>query len=566
MSGTDQQVPSPKAAPTGLTRDMLPLLRGVLDRHEAQVRPLPDQAGKAYSTVYRSAVLQIPDEDLAGRPSLIDELNRILADSGQALVAAEPQQSQGSHSASRSGSRFPKSAHRRVRLVAAPATASATPAVAAAAGDGASSAAQSVDAWGALQTLRDSVQRNDVDDGLRDAVNRIELEHLLFGATLPPIPPDPATEGHPATVSFPWPGSGGHSPVTLLDRTAPARRPLGDVPGGRRPLIAVLDTGIGDHPWLRESAGQGQAQGQAQGQDARDSFVLDDEELQDWIDIDEIEDGPDYGHGTFIAGIIRQACADARVLNIRVMHDDGIVRQHDLTLALAGVLERNQAIQADLAAGRETDTSKFVDVVSLSAGYYPEDRELAYTTRLLGLLKELSECGVLIVASAGNDSTDVPCYPAGMRFDAPGTPLDGDKPPVVLSVGALDPDGRRAPFSNYGPWVKSWAAGAALISTMPISGLRTAVEDDPRITLVATEKQPPRDHVPHGPDEYDCGFALWSGTSFAAPLVAAELAGALLAVAAAHGELGMGQVDQKKTLERSRAAFATVRAERAPSA
>lgn len=541
MSGSDQQVPGPQAVPDGLTQETLPLLRGVLDRHKAQVKPLPEQAGKAYSTVYRSGVLQIPDEDLVGRPSLVDELNRILAGTGHSLVEFEPQPPQGSSSGSHAGprSRFPKRAHRRVRLVP-----------------------QSADAWEALNALREFVQRDDVDDGLRDAVTRIELEHLLFGAGVNPAPPGPSTEGHPATVSFPWPGSGGHTPVTLVDRTAPTRRPVGEIPGGRRPLIAVLDTGIGDHPWLREGSGSGSAAS------STDSFVLDDEELQEWIDIDEIDDGPDYGHGTFIAGIIRQACPDARVLNIRVMHDDGVVRQHDLTLALAGVLERNQAIQADLAAGKETDTSKFVDVVSLSAGYYPEDSERAYTSRLFTLLKELSECGVLIVASAGNDSTDVPCYPAGMRFDAPGTPQDQDKPPVVLSVGALDPDGMRAPFSNFGPWVRSWAAGAALISTMPVRGLsnKNAVEGDARNTLVAPAKQPQRDHVPHGPGEYDGGFALWSGTSFAAPLVAAEMAGALIAVAAANGELGMGQVDQKETLERARAAFASVRAERAPSA
>ena len=531
------------------------LLVGVLDRHEAQVRRLPDQAGKAYSTVYRSSVLQIPDEDLAGRPSLIEELNRILTGTGNLLVATEPRRSRGSgagvgsDSGSGSGSRVPKRAHRRVRLTTAGTANGGT-------------AAGPVDAWEVLRTLRESVRRGGVDDGLRDAVNRIELEHLLFGAGVPTPQPDPSTEGHPATVSFPWPGSGGHSPVMLVGLRPPVRRPLGGIPGGRRPLIAVLDTGIGRHPWLREEAelGHADAGGIGAAGVSGDSFVIDDEELQAWIDIDEVEDGPDYGHGTFIAGIVRQACPDARVLNIRVMHDDGVIREHDLTLALAGVLERNQAIQADLAAGKEPDTSKFVDVVSLSAGYYPEmvDGPSAYTTRLFSLLKELSECGVLIVASAGNDSTDVPCYPAGMQFDAPGAPTDEDRPPVVLSVGALDPDGDRAPFSNYGSWVRCWAAGAALVSTMPIKGVPKA--------LVSAQEQPPRDHLRHGPDEYDSGFALWSGTSFAAPLVAAELAGALIGEAAANGELNLGQVDQKKTLERAGAAYASVRAERATPA
>ena len=566
MSGTDQQVPDPAAAPSGLRREALPSLAGVLDRHEAQVRRLPDQTGKAYSTIYRGSVLQIPDEDLARRSSLVDELNRILAGTGNRLVATEPRRSQGPGSeagaGSGSGSRFPKRAHRRVRLVGADVTA-----------DGGAPAAP-VDSWEVLRTLREAVQRDGVDDGLRDAVGRIELEHLLFGATVQPPQPDPSTEGHPATVSFPWPGSGGHSPVTLVGLRPPVRRPLGGIPGGRRPLIAVLDTGIGRHPWLRDEAesARDDAGGSAAAGVSRDSFVVDDEELQAWIDIDEIEGGPDYGHGTFIAGIVRQACPDARVLNIRVMHGDGVIREHDLTLALAGVLERNQAIQADLAAGKEPDTSKFVDVVSLSAGYYPEsaDGPSAYTTRLFSLLKELSECGVLIVASAGNDSTDVPCYPAGMRFDAPGTPTDEDRPPVVLSVGALDPDGNRAPFSNYGPWVRCWAAGAALVSTMPIKGASVGGvpigDGESNSVLVSAQEQPLRDHLLHGADEYDSGFALWSGTSFAAPLVAAELAAALIGEAAANGELNLGQVDQKKTLERAGAAYTSVRAERATSA
>lgn len=551
MSGTDQQVPSP-TAPRGLTRETHPLLPGVLDRHDAQVRRLPDQAGKPYSTVYRSSVLQIPDEDLAGRPSLIDELNRVLAGSGHQLVATEARQSQGSSpesgsasgpdatsssSGTSAGAQFPKRAHRRVQLTSA------------APSDGGGGTAAAVDAWEALQALRESVQRNDVDDALRDAVNRIELEHLLFGAGLIPPPPDPSTEGHPATVSFPWPGSGDHTPVMLVGLKPVERMPLASIPGGRRPLIAVLDTGIGPHPWLRAESGT-------------DSFVVDDAELQAWIDIDEVEDGAEYGHGTFIAGIVRQACPDARVLNLRVMHDDGVVREHDLTLALAGVLERNQAIQSALAAGKEPDTSKFVDVISLSAGYYPESSEGAYTTRLLSLLKELSECGVLIVASAGNDSTDLPCYPAGMRFEVPGTPLDEERPPVVLSVGALDPDGNRAPFSNFGSWVGCWAAGAALISTMPIRQLPTVGSvpgGDPRKVLVAARTQPLPDHLLYGADEYNSGFALWSGTSFAAPLVAAELAGALIAEATGNAELNLGQVDQKKALERARAAFASVR-------
>ena len=518
MSGFDRQVSGRAGMPGRPAHGAFPSLGRVLGRHGAAVRRLPLQAGRAYSTIYRSAVLQIPDGDLARRPSLIDELNGVLEGTGHRLVEPGRQRSPGE--------RFPEHANRRVPLDAT-----------------ADGGAQSVDAWEALRALRDFARTADADDGLRDVIGRIELEHLLVGAS--EQPPDTSTEGHPATVSFPWPGSGGHSAVTLDGLVPPARSPLSAIPGGRRPLVAVLDTGIGSHPWLRPESGHADGDGSA----GDDSFVIDDTQVQELIRIEEAEGGPDYGHGTFIAGILRQACPDARVLNIRVMHDDGVVRENDLLVALAGVLARNRAIQAGFAAGMQPDASMYVDVVSLSAGYYPENADAAYTTRLSFLIEELSACGVLIVASAGNDSTDLPCYPAGM--------------PVVLSVGALDPDGKRAPFSNFGPWVKCWARGAAVISTMPTRGTAGA---DPLETLVATTDEPELDPRPHGPGQYDSGAALWSGTSFAAPLVAAKLARALIAGAGANADLSLDRLGPDDALERARAAFASVWARQATSA
>ena len=44
--------------------------------------------------------------------------------------------------------------------------------------------------------------------------------------------------------------------------------------------------------------------------------------------------GPYTGHGSFIAGLIRQVVPDATVLSIRIMHGDGIVYEGDLLYAL----------------------------------------------------------------------------------------------------------------------------------------------------------------------------------------------------------------------------------------
>ena len=50
--------------------------------------------------------------------------------------------------------------------------------------------------------------------------------------------------------------------------------------------------------------------------------------------------GPALGHGTFIAGIVRQVAPDARVLAIRVMHSDDIVYEGDLLCALTMLVSR----------------------------------------------------------------------------------------------------------------------------------------------------------------------------------------------------------------------------------
>ena len=44
--------------------------------------------------------------------------------------------------------------------------------------------------------------------------------------------------------------------------------------------------------------------------------------------------GPTEGHGTFIAGLIRQKCPTATILSVQVIQDDGVVAEADLLEAL----------------------------------------------------------------------------------------------------------------------------------------------------------------------------------------------------------------------------------------
>jgi subtilisin family serine protease len=93
------------------------------------------------------------------------------------------------------------------------------------------------------------------------------------------------------------------------------------------------------------------------------------------------------------------------------------------------------------------------------------------------------------------------------------TLVHADKGSVpIVAVGALNPNGTDALFSNAGPWVRAYAPGAAVMSTLPPfqGGL---------LPMARTETYG-RTRESIDPDDYTGRFALWSGTSFAAPVFA----------------------------------------------
>lgn len=201
-------------------------------------------------------------------------------------------------------------------------------------------------------------------------------------------------------------------------------------------------------------------------------------------DVDTLDaDGNAYldrqaGHGTFVAGVVRDRASSCRIQPERGLDPDGV---GDVT-TIAGILR-------DMAATQK------VPVINLSLGGYSKGDELP-----AGLETALDVCekaGVVVVAAAGNDNSNRPFYPAASPRK------------FVVSVGALKSASEnqpvRAPFSNYGSWVKAWAPG------WKIKGLYVDGAWDPANT---TSGAPP----------VFSGYARWSGTSFAAPRVAAAIA------------------------------------------
>jgi subtilisin family serine protease len=101
----------------------------------------------------------------------------------------------------------------------------------------------------------------------------------------------------------------------------------------------------------------------------------------------------------------------------------------------------------------------------------------------------------------------------------------------LISVGALNPNGSKALFSDAGRWVSAWASGASVVSAFPTDVNGSL---DPEVSVPARPAAPglPAERAALDPDDYSGGFAVWSGTSFSAPLLAAHLLSSLFTVAA----------------------------------
>ena len=253
-------------------------------------------------------------------------------------------------------------------------------------------------------------------------------------------------------------------PVSPCPATEPEYMPGDELPdpgvcdaGGYGVFIYAPDTGLlagaDEHPWLAGVTGD------------PDPLV----DVGGTIEIREYT-----SHGTFIAGVARCMAPGSTV------HVPG-----DFTVA--GALSEDKLVKRlDEALGLGPD------IISLSAG--------GTTRRNLPLLsfegfwsRYRQYSGTVMVAAAGNNGTRRPFWPAAF--------------PGVVGVGALAANRRsRANYSDYGPWVDTYAPGTDLVNAYA--------------TGIYKYREPP--HI--GEEHQFHGMARWSGTSFSTPLVAGLIA------------------------------------------
>ncbi|WP_225878226.1 S8 family peptidase [Spongiactinospora rosea] len=194
-------------------------------------------------------------------------------------------------------------------------------------------------------------------------------------------------------------------------------------PGG--PQIAVLDTGITEHPWWKPAPWFGEV-----GMSAAELADADHDGRLD----------PQAGHGTFIAGLLVRRAPGVRLRVLKVLDGNGIGDE-------ARVLRALHRLRHDPPG-----------ILNLSfGGHTPGDRP----PPLLGAaLAGLAESGTVAVACAGNTPSARPFWPAAL--------------PGVIAVGALDTaELAPAPFTAHGPWVDACARGEWLASSfLDIGGFR----------------------------------------------------------------------------------------------
>lgn len=186
----------------------------------------------------------------------------------------------------------------------------------------------------------------------------------------------------------------------------------------------------------------------------------------------------DAGHGTFVAGILAQVAPGADIRVYRALDGDGIGSELQVAAAMIRAVKDDGCQILNLSLGSQTPDN--VPPVALEAAL-----------DVIAEIERERDTEVVIVSAAGNYGDDQPCWPAA--FDK------------VVAVAGLDPQLQPTEWSSRGGWVDCATIGQGLCSTF-VAGREASVLD------------PDPDVFP--PD----AWAVWNGTSFAAPQVAGAIA------------------------------------------
>lgn len=267
---------------------------------------------------------------------------------------------------------------------------------------------------------------------------------------------------------------------------------------GKRPVIAILDSGVDiKHPDLKDNIWRNLDEIEKNGIDDDKNGFIDD--IYGWDFIKDVNDPspkldesfiPDeIAHGTIVAGIAAATANNG--IGIAGLAPDSYIMPL-LVLDTQGGGSMKAVIKAiDYAIKNDADIIN----LSFSGGFYNAEFEAA--------IRRAYKAGILVIAAAGNNVEG----DRGRNLDySPAYPACNDGyygENMVLGIAATDALDQKALFSSYGKkCVDLSAPGVSIYSTSLYSP--THYNDEKVL------------------DEYYDGY--WSGTSMAAPQVAAAAA------------------------------------------
>lgn len=209
--------------------------------------------------------------------------------------------------------------------------------------------------------------------------------------------------------------------------------------GDRNIIVAIIDSGIDFfHPDLAKNIWYNEKEIPGNGVDDDGNGYVDDYRGFDFVNRDP-DPWDELGHGTHVAGIIGAIGNNGRGIagvawNVRLMplkafSADGKAYVSDVIEAIWYALYHNAQI--------------------INASWGSIEESIALTE----VIRNVTQCGILVVCAAGNQRTDRPFYPAALK--------------ETIAVAAIDDEGKKAIFSNYGPWIDICAPGVAIYSTWP---------------------------------------------------------------------------------------------------
>jgi thermitase len=140
-----------------------------------------------------------------------------------------------------------------------------------------------------------------------------------------------------------------------------------------------------------------------------------------------------YGHGTNVAGIVRQIAPRATILPIRVLGAAGQGRVLDVAAAIEWAIKKDAKI-INLSLG----TGEFSLIINQA-------------------INHACNLGVFVVTSVGNDNSFTVSYPGNRAYERV----------ERVSVGSVEANDYRSSFSNYGWQVEVAAPGSMVYGPAP---------------------------------------------------------------------------------------------------